>query len=114
MAFKLKSVSQSELEKLIAEAPRRGRSSKGAELIEDFVASGEVAATAELGSTKERNSVSISAANYCRSNDKAVWVRKVGGAMGTDLLLINLSKADAATKKAYETRPRPGRRPAKR
>jgi hypothetical protein len=114
MAFKLKSVSQAELSQLIAEAPRRGRSSKGAELIDDFLESGEVAATADLGSTKDRNSVSISASNYCRSTDKQVWVRKVGGGTGTELLLINLAKADAATKKAYETRPRPGRRPSKR
>jgi hypothetical protein len=114
MAFKLKSVSQNELAQLIAEAPRRGRSSKGAELIEDFLAAGEVAASVDLGSTKERNAISISAANYCRGSDKQVWVRKVGGGTGTELLLINLTKADAATKKAYETRPRPGRRPSKR
>lgn len=114
MAFKLKSVSQTELAQFIAEAPRRGRSSKGAELIDDFLAAGDVAATADLGSTKDRNAVSISAANYCRNTDRQVWVRKIGGATGTELLLVNLNKADAATKKAYETRPRPGRRPSKR
>jgi hypothetical protein len=114
MAFKLKSVSQNELAQLIAEAPRRGRSSKGAELIEDFLASGDVAATAGFGSTRERNALSISASNYCRSSGTQVWIRKVGGANGTELLLVNLAKADAATRKAYEERPRPGRRPSKR
>lgn len=114
MVFKLKSVSPTELAQLIAEAPRRGRSSKGAELIDDFLTSGDVAATAGFGSTRERNSISISASNYCRGTEKQVWIRKLGGATGTELLLINLNKADATTKKAYETRPRPGRRPSKR
>jgi hypothetical protein len=114
MAFKFKRVSPEDLQRMIAETPRRGRSSKGAELIEEFLSSGEVAATASLSSTKERNAVSISAANYCRNAGKQVWVRKVGGGTGTDLLLVALAKADAETKKAYDTRPRPGRKPAKR
>ena len=80
-------------------------------LIEEFKASGDVAAQVGFGSTKERNSVSVSATNWCRNQGIKVWVRKLGGGTGTDLLLIDLDKADAATKKAYDTRPRPGRRP---
>lgn len=114
MAYKLKSVSGNDLSKLIAESQRRGRSSKGAELIEEFVASGDVAATAAFPSTKERNAVSISAANHARNSGAQVWIKKVGGGTGTDLLLVNLAKADAATKRAYENRPRVGRRPTRR
>ena len=114
MAHKLKPVSAAELSQLLAEGPRRGRSSRGAELIEEFIESGEVAARAGFASTKERNAVSISASNYCRNAGKQIWVRKVGGGTGTDLLLVNLSKADAATRKAYDNRPRVGRRPTKR
>ena len=114
MPFKMTPVSTTELAQLLAQGSPRGRSSKGAQLIDDFIASGDVAATVGLESTKERNSISISAANHCRSSDKQVWVRKIGGGTGTDLLLINLAKADAATRKAYENRPRPGRRPKPR
>ena len=114
MPFKLKPVSRDDLGKLIAEAPRRGRSSKGAELVEEVLASGETAATGNFGSTKERNALSISASNYCRNAEKQVWVRKLGGGTGTELLLVNLTKADAETRKAYENRPRVGRRPSKR
>lgn len=112
--FKLKSVDQETLANLISQPQTRAGSSKGAELIQEFKASGDVAATVSFPSTKERNSVSISATNWCRSQGVKVWVRKLGGGQGTDLLLIDLDKADATTKRAYETRPRPGRRPAKR
>lgn len=111
MAYKLKPVSQSELKDLLSQGPARGRSSKGGALIDEFVGSGEVAATVQLGSTKERNAVALSAANHIRRSGAQVWVRKAGGGAGTDLLLVNLSKADAATRKAYENRPRVGRRP---
>jgi hypothetical protein len=113
-SFRLKSVNQQALTDLISQQPQRGRTSKGGELVQQFVESGETAATVDLGSTKERNAVSISAANHARNNDVQVWVRKLGGGTGTELLLINLTKADAATRQAYESRPRPGRRPAKR
>jgi hypothetical protein len=109
--FKLKSVDQATLHNLISQPQTRAGSSKGAELIEEFKASGDVAAQVGFGSTKERNSVSVSATNWCRNQGIKVWVRKLGGGVGTDLLLIDLEKADAATKKAYDTRPRPGRRP---
>ena len=111
MAFKLKPVSQTELKDLLSQGPTRGRSSKGGALIEEFIASGEVAATVALGSTKERNAIALSAANHVRRSGAQVWIRKAGGGTGTDLLLVNLTKADAATRKAYETRPRVGRRP---
>jgi len=112
--FKLKAVDQQTLNSLISQPQSRAGSSKGAELIEEFKSGGDVAAQVSLASTKERNSVSISATNWARSNGIKIWVRKLGGGQGTDLLLIDLDKADAATKKAYETRPRPGRRPAAR
>ncbi len=111
MAFKIKPVDQATLTELIAQAPTRGRSSKGAELLEEFIGSGNVAATVQLGSTKERNAVAISAANAARAAGSQIWIRKQGGGNGTDLLLVNLTKADAATRKAYENRPRPGRKP---
>jgi hypothetical protein len=111
MAFKFKAVDQSELSERLARTATRGRTSKGAGLIEEFIESGQVAATVDLGSTKERNAVSISAANHTRKSGAPVWVRKEGGGTGTELLLINLAKSDAATKKAYENRPRVGRRP---
>jgi hypothetical protein len=112
--FKLKSVDQATLADLISQPQTRAGTSKGAELIQEFKATGDVAATVSFPSTKERNSVSISATNWSRSQGVKVWVRKLGGGQGTELLLIDLDKADAATKRAYETRPRPGRRPAKR
>ena len=114
MAYKIKPVDQATLTELIAQTPQRGRTSKGAELLEQFISSGNVAATVQLGSTKERNAVAISAANAAKAAGSQVWIRKQGGGTGTDLLLVNLSKADAATRKAYENRPRPGRRPTKR
>jgi hypothetical protein len=114
MAFKLKSVDQATLTQMLAKPAPRGRNSKGASLIEEFVGSGDVAATAGFGSTKERNAVAISAANHTRRSGSQIWVRKLGGGAGTELLLVNLTKADAATRKAYENRPRPGRRPARR
>ncbi len=111
--YKLKPVDQSTLSSLISQPQTRAGSSKGAELIEEFRGSGNVAATVGFGSTKERNAVAISATNHCRNTGAKVWVRKLGGGQGTELLLIDLDKADAATKKAYETRPRPGRRPSR-
>jgi hypothetical protein len=111
MAFKLKPVSQPELKDLLTSGPARGRTSKGGTLIDEFITSGEVAATVQFSSTKERNAVALSAANHVRRNDAQIWVRKVGGGTGTELLLVNLAKADAATRKAYDNRPRVGRRP---
>jgi hypothetical protein len=111
MAFRIKPVDQATLTELIAQTPTRGRSSKGAELLEEFIGSGNVAATVQFGSTKERNAVAISAANAARAAGSQIWIRKQGGGNGTDLLLINLTKSDAATRKAYENRPRPGRKP---
>lgn len=111
MAYKLKSIDQSALSDLLSKPTRVGRTSKGAELVEEFLSSGEVAATVDLGSTKERNAVAISAANHVRGTD-SVWVKKQGGGSGTELLLINLNRADSATKKAYRDRPRVGRRPS--
>ena len=109
----MRAVDQAELEQLIAQQAPRGVRSKGGELIEDFLGSGNVAATVQFGSTKERNAVAISATNHARSKGAQVWVRKLGGGTGNELLLVNLAKADAATRKAWETRPRPGR-PSKR
>ena len=114
MTFKIKPVDQATLTELIAQTPTRGRSSRGAELLEEFIGSGNVAATVQFGSTKERNAVAISAANAARAAGSQIWIRKLGGGTGNELLLVNLTKADAATRKAYETRPRPGRRPTKR
>lgn len=111
MAFKFNAVNQAELADRLQRSAPRGRSSKGAALIEEFLSSGQVAATVDLGSTKERNAVAISAANHTRKTGSQVWVKKEGGGTGTDLLLINLGKANAETKKAYENRPRVGRRP---
>ena len=113
MTFKMNSVDQAQLAELIAQAPQRGRVSKGGELMQEFVGSGEIAASVQLNSTKERNALAISASNFARANDMQVWVRKLGGGTGIQLLLVNLTKADAATRKAYENRPRPGRRPKK-
>lgn len=113
MTFKLKPVNPNELPGLLSEGVQRGRTSKGGELIEQFVESGEVASTVGFPSTKERNAIAISAANHVRSKDRKVWIRKQGGGTGTDLLLINLAKADASIRKAYENRPRVGRRPSK-
>jgi hypothetical protein len=113
-SFKLHAVDQKELEQLIAQQAPRGVRSKGGELVEEFLDSGNVAATVQFASTKERNAVAISATNFARTKGHQLWVRKVGGGTGNALLLVNLTKADAATRKAYETRPRPGRRPAKR
>ena len=111
MAFKFNAVDQAELTDRLQRSAPRGRTSKGATLIEEFLTSGQVAATVDLGSTKERNAVAISAANHTRASGSQVWVKKEGGGTGTELLLINLGKANAETKKAYETRPRVGRRP---
>jgi hypothetical protein len=111
MAFKFNTVNQSDLTERLQRTAPRGRTSKGAELVEEFLTSGQVAATVDLGSTKERNAVAISAANHTRKAGAQVWVRKEGGGTGTELLLVNLAKADAETKKAYETRPKVGRRP---
>ncbi|MEO7555027.1 MAG: hypothetical protein ABIV94_00310 [Acidimicrobiales bacterium] len=113
-SFKLKAVDQQTLSALIKQPQTRAGSSKGAELIEEFKSGSDVAAQVSFASTKERNSVSISATTWARSNGIQIWVRKLGGGQGTDLLLIDLDRADADTKKAYETRPRPGRRPKAR
>ena len=111
MAFKFNAVDQSELAERLQRSAPRGRTSKGATMIEEFLASGQVAATVDLGSTKERNAVAISASNHTRNSGSQVWIKKEGGGTGTELLLINLGKANAETKKAYENRPRVGRRP---
>ena len=114
MPFKMKPVDRNELAELLADAPQRGRTSKGAELLEEFVSSGETASRVQFGSTKERNAIAISVTNAAKRAGSQIWVRKVGGGTGTDLLLVNLSKADAATRKAYDNRPRVGRKPAAR
>jgi hypothetical protein len=113
-SFKMKPVDQSALAQMLTESSPRGRTSRGGELVDEFIASGNTAVTVQLPSTKERNAIAISATNYARNNDIPLWVKKQGGGTGTDLLLINLSKANAETKRAYENRPRVGRRPAKR
>jgi hypothetical protein len=112
--YKFKAVDQAALTDMLSQSQTRAGTSKGAELIEEFKASGNIAAEVSLPSTKVRNSVSISATNWCRSKGIKVWVRKVGGGTGTDLLLIDLDRADAATKRAYDNRPRPGRKPKPR
>jgi hypothetical protein len=111
MTIKLKSVSEAELDALLARGAPRGRTSMGGTLVENFLTSGDVAATAQMSSTKERNAVALSAANHLRRTGGKVWVRKLGGGTGTELLLINLDKASAATRKAHENRPRVGRKP---
>jgi hypothetical protein len=112
MSFKMQPVGKDELAELLAEGPRRGRSSKGAELLEQFLSSGEVATKVQFASTKERNAISLSLNNAAKRRGSQLWVKKVGGGTGTELLLINLTKADAATRKAYDNRPRVGRRPS--
>jgi hypothetical protein len=114
MPFKMKPVDRSELAELLAAAPQRGRTSRGGELLEEFLASGEGATRVEFASTKERNAVALSVTNAAKRAGSQVWVRKLGGGTGTELLLINLAKADAGTRKAYENRPRVGRPPAGR
>src|SRR5688500_4723645 len=104
MPFKMKPVDRNELAELLADSPQRGRSSRGAELLEEFLSSGETASRVQFGSTKERNAVAISVTNAAKRAGSQIWVRKVGGGTGTDLLLVNLSKADAATRKAYDNR----------
>lgn len=111
MAFKFNTVDQAELTDRLKQNAPRGRSSKGANLIDEFLASGQVAASVDLGSTKERNAVAISASNHTRKTGSQVWVRKEGGGTGTELLLVNLAKANAETRKAYEARPKVGRKP---
>ncbi|MGI8663264.1 MAG: hypothetical protein ACR2LQ_08665 [Acidimicrobiales bacterium] len=113
-SFKLKAVDQQTLSSLISQPQTRAGSSKGAELLDEFKATGNVAAQVSFASTKERNSVSISATSWARRKGLNVWVRKLGGGHGTELLLVDLDASDAATKTAYETRPRPGRRPKAR
>jgi hypothetical protein len=109
MPFKMKPVDKDELAQLLMEGPQRGRTSRGAELLEEFLRSGEAATKVEFGSTKERNAISLSLTNAAKRSGSQLWVRKLGGGTGTDLLLINLSKANAETKRAYENRPRVGR-----
>jgi hypothetical protein len=111
MPFKMQPVDRSELAELLADAPQRGRTSKGAELLEEFLGSGETATKVQLDSTKDRNAIAISVTNAAKRAGSQLWVRKLGGGTGTDLLLINLTKADAQTRKAYDNRPRVGRRP---
>ena len=112
MAFKMKPVDKSELAELLAEAPQRGRSSRGASLLDEFLASGETATRVQFDSTKDRNAIALSLSNAAKRAGSQIWVRKLGGGTGTELLLINLAKADAGTRRAYENRPRVGRRPA--
>jgi hypothetical protein len=114
MPFKMKPVDKNELAQLLADTPQRGRTSRGAQLLEEFLASGEVATRVQLGSTKERNAIAISLNNAAKRAGSQIWVRKLGGGTGTELLLVNLAKADAQTRRAYENRPRVGRRAAVR
>lgn len=111
MTYKLKTVDRAQLSEMLTRTAPRGRSSKGATLIEEFLTGGDLAATAKLGSTKERNAVALSATNHIRRNGSQIWVRKMGGGAGTELLLVNLAKADGATRRAYDKRPRVGRKP---
>ena len=112
MAFKIKPVDKGELADLLASAPQRGRSSKGGQLLEEFLGSGETACRVQFDTTKERNGMSLSISNAAKRAGSQVWVRKLGGGTGTDVLLVNLAKADAATRRMYDDRPRVGR-PAK-
>ncbi len=113
MAFKMKPVDKNELAQLLADAPQRGRTSRGAELLEEFIGSGEAASRVQFASTKERNAIAISVTNAAKRAGSQIWARKLGGGTGTDLLLVNLTKADAATRKLYDNRPRVGRRPSR-
>lgn len=112
MPFKLTPIKADELSELVTKAATRTRTSEGMELVDDFLASGEVAATVDLPDTKKRNSLSMSAGNYVRNAGHKVWVKKAPGST-TALVLVNLDKASADVKKAYENRPRPGRKASK-
>lgn len=110
-AFKLKPVSVNQLTELLATTTPRGRTSKGQELIEEFLGSGETAVTVDVGDTKERNALTISASNFVRRAGHKIWVKKAGS---SQIALINLAKAPADVKKAYDNRPRVGRQPKKK
>ena len=109
--FKLKRVPANELPALMSQRTSGGRSSRGQELVDQFLASGQTAASVELRSTKERDGLAISAANYIRRGEHRVWIRK---SSPIELLLINLAKAPADVVKAHSARPRVGRRPVKK
>jgi hypothetical protein len=111
MALKLIPVDETALHDKLTAGTTSGRASKGTALLEQFLQSDLPAAELDCGSTKERNSVALSTANAVKASGAKVWVRKEGGGTGTRLLLINLAKASAATKRAYESRPRVGRKP---
>lgn len=108
--FKIKPIAKEDVVGLIT-APTSTRKGKGGELVDSFLAGNHAAGSVTFASTKERNAVTVSANNYIKSAGSPVWIRKQGGATGTDLLLINLDLADDATKAAHASRPRPGRKP---
>lgn len=107
-SFTFKSVPADQLSELLQKRTRQGRTSRGQSLIEDFLASSDVAATVAFGTDRERNSVAVSASNFIRTSGQKVWIKK---SSPTELLLVNLAKAPADVKKAYEKRPRVGRQP---
>lgn len=109
MSFKFKPVSKTDLSSIVQKAPARGRTSKGMQLVQEFLASGEAAAEVDFEQAKERNSVKTSVANFVRTSGDKIWVRNAGD---TAILLINVDLAPADVKKAYESRPR-GPRAAK-
>lgn len=104
MAFDFKAVKPEDLKEAVTKAPARGRTSRGQVMLEEFLASGQVAATVTFSTPQERNSLKTSAMNFQRKSGVGpVWVRNSGD---TGLMLINVEKAPADVKKAYEGRPK--------
>lgn len=100
--FQFRAVSPEELEVRIRQPGTRKRHSKGADLVESFRKSNEVAATVEFLTTKDRNSAAISATGYARGVGAHIWIRKTGP---LELLFIDLDQAPESVVKAHKLQP---------
>lgn len=100
----------SELAERIAKPIPRARRSKGFKIVEEFLHSGNVAAVVTAPDKVERDRVLVSIKTYlnfsAQGRAATVWAKV---SSPTEILLINIDKADEATRKAYENRPKAGR-----
>jgi hypothetical protein len=97
--FEFHAVSVEEVKARLQARSTRTRQSKGRKLVEQFLASSEVAATIAFDTAKERDGFATSARRFVQVQGASVWVRKESDLV---LLLVNLDLADKEIIDQYE------------
>ena len=108
--FSITPISPIDLQDRLNRRTERSRYSKGSKIVTKFLDGEAAAVSVKTKDVVERNKVIASCKSYIASSqgdNVTVWAK---ASTPTEILLVNLTKADAATKTAYKNRPRVGRK----